>query len=221
MDSMNTIIKLFADMCVEKGITLDEISQYFPAKYSDNNNSINTHYDCNVNISRMCDIDFDDITTVEFQLNDVITFSLSDGECVEAIVIDIDQVNHRVTFVFKNCFRDNCTYTDVDNFLISKYLMFPKSLRNVIDDDSFKLLSKEDVFSSCRYEYFDMIQNRITFIGSHPVMWWLDNKTSIMFDDDEYRLVRNDGQLGHFKADCPGGVRPKFTIVLTPDMYSN
>ena len=174
MDNMSTIIKLFADMCVEKGITLDEISQYFPNNHYNDDCKTNS-YDCDISFSRVHQTTLQGLATVEFELNDVIGFTLSDGEYVEAVVVDINPDNHRVTFVFKNCFRDECTYTDIDNFLISKYLMFPKSLKNVIDDDSFKLLSKEDVFGGCRYEYFNHMKNRMCNIDNGVVIWWLDN----------------------------------------------
>lgn len=201
---MNDLTKQLANLCVEHNITLDELEQYVH-----NQNEIKP-YECAVKLSRMCDIKVDDPATTHFKLDDVISFKLSDGEDVEAVVIDVKKRSGKVTFVLKNCFKDTSSMSKMDDFLLAKFLMFPWSLRKIIENHSLRLLTYSEVFGDGRYQYFYDKGNRICYdTDEEATHWWLGSHSSATYSELVYPCGGAEPE-----GSCAGaGVRPVFTII--------
>lgn len=203
---MNNLTKQLANLCAEHNITLDELEQYVH-----NQNEVKP-YECAVKLSRVCDIEVDDPATTHFELDDVISFKLSDGEYVEAVVVDITK--DKVTFVLKNCFKDTSSMNKMDDFLSAKFLMFPWSLRKLIKNRSLRLLTYSEVFGDGRYQYFYDTANRICYdTDGEATHWWLGSQSSPTYSE----LVYPCGGASP-EGNCAGaGVRPVFTIIQNTD----
>lgn len=201
---MNDLTKQLANLCVEHNITFDELEQYVH-----NQNEIKP-YECAVKLSRMCDIEVDDPATTHFELDDVISFKLSDGEYVEAVVIDVKERSGKVTFVLKNCFKDTSSMNKMDDFLFAKFLMFPWSLRKIIENHSLRLLTYSEVFGDGRYQYFYDTANRICYdTDDESTYWWLGSHSSSTSSE----LVYPYGGASPEGNSAGAGVRPVFTII--------
>lgn len=201
---MNDLTEQLINFCAEHNITLDELEQYVH-----NQNEIKP-YECAVKLSRMCDIEIDDLATTHFELDDVIGFTLSDGEYVEAVVVDVNERSGKVTFVLKNCFKDTSSMNKMDDFLFVKFLLFPWSLRKIIENHSLRLLTYSEVFGDGRYQYFYDTANRICYdTDKEATHWWLGSHSSPTYSE----LVYPCGGASP-EGNCAGaGVRPVFTII--------
>ena len=190
MNKKSTIMKQLINICKEFNLTLQELSNYVDELYERPEN---------------------DLQTIHFKLYDTVEITLDDGEHIRAVVIDINDKEHKVTFVLENCFKDTSTMCDIDEFLASKYSMLPWSLMQIIEKHSFRLLTKDEVFGDNRYSYFYNIPNRKCRLGRKMFTWWLadasgDKRTT-------FYNVREDGSLGSWSAKIKFGVRPAFTII--------
>ena len=84
MNKKNTIMKQLIDICKEFNLTSQELSNYVDELYERPEN---------------------DLQTIHFKLYDTVEITLDDGEHIRAVVIDINDKEHKVTFVLKNCFK--------------------------------------------------------------------------------------------------------------------
>lgn len=202
---MNDLTKQLASFCVEQNITLEELEQCI------HNQDEIKPYECAIKLSRVCDIRVNDPATTHFKLDDVMSFTLSDGEYVEAVVVDVTKRSDKVTFVLKNCFKETSSMNKMDEFLFAKFLMFPWSLRKIIENHSLRLLTYSEVFGDGRYQYFYDRANRICYdTDDEPIHWWLGSHSSSTSSE----LVYPCGGVEPEGNSAGAGVRPAFTIIL-------
>lgn len=201
---MKDLAKQLADLCVEQNITLEELEQCI------HNQDEIKPYECAIKLSRVCDIELENIAKAYFMLDDVISFKLLDGEHVEAVVVDVNEHNGKVTFVLKNCFKEKSNMGEMDNFLFAKFLMFPWSLRKIIENRSLRLLNWNEVCGDGRYQYFYNTANRICCDADDALTcWWLGTHSGPMLSE----LVHPYGDVSRGIDSTRAGVRPVFTII--------
>lgn len=189
MNKKNTIMKQLINICKEFNLTSQELSNYVDELYERPEN---------------------DLRTTSFKLYDTIEIGLDDGELIRAVVIDINDKEHKVTFVLKNCFKDTSSMNKMDEFLASKYSMLPWSLMQIIENHSFRLLTYSEVFGDDRYPYFYNVDNRICYdVNGERTHWWLGTHSSSTYSELVYPCGGADPE-----GNCAGaGVRPIFTII--------
>ena len=180
-----------------------------------------------------------EIDTDSYKIGDILPFTLTDGEEVEAMAVK--QENNGMLFILVDCLRDEypmneeCTNrggyeaSDLREKLNSEILeRFPNEIREKLiafeNGDLLRLPTEREIFGENSYgknESKSIIQwepmkdrrNRIAFQGSKTGTWewyWLQNKEK---DSATYfTYVSNGGYADYSSASSSRGVRPAFKI---------
>lgn len=175
------------------------------------------------------------IDTDEYEVGDVITFSLTTGEVVSAMAMR--QEEDGMLFVFVDCLKDEQPMNEEDSNMggyeasdLRKKLneeilpTFPVSIRNrmksVYKEDKLRLLTAMEVFGENEYGDEDngvylplmkKIRNRIAFQGHATDKWewyWLQNT----YGASNFARVSGSGYANSGSASASLGVRPAFKI---------
>lgn len=175
------------------------------------------------------------IETDEYEVGDVITFSLTTGEVVSAMAVRREEDG--MLFVFVDCLAKEYPMNEEDTneggyegcdlrkTLNTEILAtFPNSIKNrmkpVYKDDKLRLLTAMEVFGENEYGNEDNgvyiplmknIRNRIAFQGHRTDKWewyWLQNTYSA----SHFACVSTYGNAGYANASLARGVRPAFKI---------
>lgn len=175
------------------------------------------------------------VETDEYEVGDVITFSLTTGEVVSAMAMR--QEEDGMLFVFVDCLKDEAPMNE-DNTTMGGYECcdlrkklnteildtFPNSIKSrmkpVYQDDKLRLLTAMEVFGENEYGDEDngvllplmkYRKNRIAFQGKGTDEWewyWLQN----VYSASTFAAVANDG-IAYSAGACSSlGVRPAFKI---------
>ena len=175
------------------------------------------------------------IETDEYEVGDVITFSLTTGEVVSAMAMR--QEEDGMLFVFVDCLKDEAPMNE-DNTTMGGYECcdlrkklnteildtFPNSIKSrmkpVYQDDKLRLLTAMEVFGENEYGDEDngvllplmkYRKNRIAFQGKGTDEWewyWLQN----VYSASSFALVSTTGIANANIASNSFGVRPAFKI---------
>lgn len=180
-----------------------------------------------------------EIETNEYKIGDVISFTLTDGEGVEAMAVKQEQDSMLFCFVdcLKKEYRMNRKATneggyfasDLRDILNGKILnRFPAELRSRLlpleNGDLLRLPSEREIFgdnpfgknepeSVKQWEPMKDLHNRIAFQGSNTGTWewyWLQNK--VKGSAANFARVYTDGYASYYVASGSNGVRPAFKI---------
>lgn len=175
------------------------------------------------------------VETDEYEVGDVITFSLTTGEVVSAMAMR--QEEDGMLFVFVDCLKDEAPMNE-DNTTMGGYECcdlrkklnteildtFPNSIKSrmkpVYQDDKLRLLTAMEVFGENEYGDEDngvllplmkYRKNRIAFQGKGTDEWewyWLQN----VYSASLFANVANAGNADSNGASTSYGVRPAFKI---------
>ena len=175
------------------------------------------------------------VETDEYEVGDVITFSLTTGEVVSAMAMR--QEEDGMLFVFVDCLKDEAPMNE-DNTTMGGYECcdlrkklnteildtFPNSIKSrmkpVYQDDKLRLLTAMEVFGENEYGDEDngvllplmkYRKNRIAFQGKGTDEWewyWLQN----VYSASHFANVANGGTADSNGASSSLGVRPAFKI---------
>jgi hypothetical protein len=205
----------------EKKALFEEFCQFIDSKEVVNDT---------VDVQRTITVDTD-----EYEVGDVITFSLTTGEVVSAMAMR--QEEDGMLFVFVDCLKDEQPMNEEDNNMggyeasdLRKKLneeilpTFPASIRNrmkpVYKEDKLRLLTAMEVFGENEYGNEDndvylplmkKIRNRIAFQGHATDKWewyWLQNT----YGASTFATVHYGGHANYYYASNSYGVRPAFKI---------
>lgn len=178
-----------------------------------------------------------EMQTDEYEVGDIIDFTLKTGEKVSAMAMHKDADG--MLFVFVDCLKDeysmNDTNTNTGGYeacelrkklngeILDSFPDFIKArMKPVYKDDKLRLLTAMEVFGKNDYgdkdngEYLPLmgdIRNRIAFQGKGTGSWewyWLQNtyKDSAAY----FAHVNNGGYANYSRANGTNGVRPAFKI---------
>ena len=175
------------------------------------------------------------VETDEYEVGDVITFSLTTGEVVSAMAMR--QEEDGMLFVFVDCLKDEAPMNE-DNTTMGGYECcdlrkklnteildtFPNSIKSrmkpVYQDDKLRLLTAMEVFGENEYGDEDngvllplmkYRKNRIAFQGKGTDEWewyWLQN----VYSASAFANVGDGGHASANYASNSNGVRPAFKI---------
>lgn len=207
----------------EKKALFEEFCQFLDSK---------EHINEDIDVQRTITIETDD-----YEVGDVITFSLTTGEVVSAMAVRREEDG--MLFVFVDCLKDEYPMNEENTNMggyeacdLRKTLntdilaTFPNSIKSrmkpVYKDDKLRLLTAMEVFGENPYEDEDNgvyiplmknIRNRIAFQGKGTDEWewyWLQNKykDSASF----FAYVSAYGYAYSNYASYSNGVRPAFKI---------
>lgn len=205
----------------EKKALFEEFCQFIDSKEPVNDT---------VDVQRTITIETDD-----YEVGDVITFSLTTGEVVSAMAMR--QEEDGMLFVFMDCLKDEYPMNEEDTneggyeasdlrkTLNTKILdTFPNIIKNrmkpVYKEDKLRLLTAMEVFGQNGYGGEDngvylplmkKIRNRIAFQGKGTDKWewyWLQNAYSASY----FAFVGAYGYAHGINASNAIGVRPAFKI---------
>lgn len=175
------------------------------------------------------------IETDEYEVGDVITFSLTTGEVVSAMAVRREEDG--MLFVFVDCLvneypmnEENTNKSGYEGCDLRKTLnteilaTFPNSIKSrmkpVYKDDKLRLLTAMEVFGENEYGDEDngvllplmkYRKNRIAFQGKGTDEWewyWLQN----VYSASNFANVANHGVADYYSASYSLGVRPAFKI---------
>lgn len=177
-------------------------------------------------------------STDDFRPGDIIEFSLTDGEAVEAMAVKSDL--HGTLFCLRDCLKTSCQMNDRNtneggyaNSVLRKRLnseilnRFPNDIRERMvpleNGDFLRLPTEEEIFGRNEYgepagtgfrqwEPMTLRHNRIALEGKDgSTSWyWLQNKRK---NSSSYFCVVNDGgSPSYYDSWSSGGVRPAFYI---------
>lgn len=206
----------------EKKALFEEFCQFLDSKEPVENDT--------VDVQRMITIETD-----EYEVGDVITFSLTTGEVVSAMAMR--QEEDGMLFVFVDCLKDKQPMNETDTTKggyeasnLRKVLntdilsSFPAVIRNrmkpVYKEDKLRLLTAMEVFGEKKYGdedngvYLPLMKkrrNRIAFQGYATDEWewyWLQNT----YRPSTFACVYSTGGANFVNASNSLGVRPAFKI---------
>lgn len=206
----------------EKKALFEEFCQFLDSKEPVENDT--------VDVQRMITIETD-----EYEVGDVITFSLTTGEVVSAMAMR--QEEDGMLFVFVDCLKDKQPMNEEDSNMggyeasdLRKKLneeilpTFPTSIKNrmkpVYKEDKLRLLTAMEVFGEKKYGdednsvYLPLMKNRrnrIAFQGYATDEWewyWLQNT----YRPSTFACVYSTGGANFVNASNSLGVRPAFKI---------
>lgn len=180
-----------------------------------------------------------EIDTDTYQVNDVISFNLTDGERVEAMAVKPE--NDGMIFVLVDCLSDEYPMNEIDttyggykasdlreklnNEILER---FPDKIRkNMIafeNGDLLRLPTEREIFGDNPYganepksvkqwKQMKDRRNRIAYQGSKSGTWgwyWLQNK--VYSSTATFTCVGSIGDVCCIEASYPMGVRPAFKI---------
>lgn len=205
----------------EKKALFEEFCQFLDSKEVVNDT---------VDVQRTITVDTD-----EYEVGDVITFSLTTGEVVSAMAMR--QEEDGMLFVFVDCLKDKQPMNEEDSNMggyeasdLRKKLneeilpTFPTSIKNrmkpVYKEDKLRLLTAMEVFGEKKYGdedngvYLPLMKNRrnrIAFQGYATDEWkwyWLQNT----YRASAFACVYSIGGASFANASNSLGVRPAFKI---------
>lgn len=178
----------------------------------------------------------------QFEVGDVIGFTLTDGEEVEAMAMKVEEDG--VIFALVDCLADEMPMQrngkDIMRDYLNKdvYIRFPEEIRNMMKPfergDMLRLMTQKEVFGKNYYDadeedanvtQFEPMKdrrNRIAYLGKGGATdddwqwWWLSNQTWLrdVATATNFALVAGAGLAGGSYASSSHGVRPAFKLSL-------
>lgn len=178
----------------------------------------------------------------QFEIGDVIGFTLTDGEEVEAMAMKVE--DDGVIFALVDCLADEMPMQrngkDIMRDYLNKdvYIRFPEEIRNMMKPfergDMLRLMTQKEVFGKNYYDadeedanvtQFEPMKdrrNRIAYLGKGGTTdddwqwWWLSNQTWLrdVATTTNFALVGGDGLAYYNNASYSHGVRPAFKLSL-------
>lgn len=173
----------------------------------------------------------------QFEVGDVIGFTLTDGEEVEAMAMK--QEEDGFIFALVDCIEDEQPMMKNGNPFMRDYLnkdlyiRFPEEIRNMMlpfeHGDMLRLMTQKEVFgyneydadeedeSVTQFEPMKNRRNRIADIGKNSddyAWYWLANQTWLrdVVDSTAFAIVFGNGYSNNGSASSSHGVRPAFKI---------
>lgn len=178
----------------------------------------------------------------QFEIGDVIGFTLTDGEEVEAMAMKVE--DDGVIFALVDCLADEMPMQrngkDIMRDYLNKdvYIRFPEEIRNMMKPfergDMLRLMTQKEVFGKNYYDadeedanvtQFEPMKdrrNRIAYLGKGGTTdddwqwWWLSNQTWLrdVANTTHFAAVYGNGNASHTHASNSLGVRPAFKLSL-------
>lgn len=175
-----------------------------------------------------------------FQISDIISFNLNDGEAVEALAVK--QEDDGMIFCTVDCLKEERPMIrsgnkakDYDGSDLRKEMnnkiieRFPADIRERMvpfsNGDLLRLPTEKEIFgeniygdeepeSVKQWEPMKLRRNRIAFQGSNgPWEWyWLQNRVRDVASATYFAIVHGTGSCGYGNASYSDGVRPAFKI---------
>lgn len=176
-----------------------------------------------------------------FEVNDIISFELDDGEPVEAMAVK--QEGENMIFCLLDCLRDEYPMnteptnkggyemSDMRKTLRDKILpRFPEEIRKKLvpfeNGDLLRLPTEKEIFGknecgapesdkTVQWEPMKLWRNKIALQGSNGVWewYWLQNPLRDVASATYFAYVYGIGTCGAYNASNPLGVRPAFQIL--------
>ncbi len=171
-------------------------------------------------------------------VGEVMRFNLTDGEPVEAMVLEDD--GDAATLIFVDCLKDEYPLkedgdysegyesSDLRKALNGEILKrFPPEIRSHMvpfnNGDMLKIPTEREIFGENKYgevepatvhqfEAMKLRRNRIAFQGVNGTWewYWLQNRRRSVYSASDAALVNSDGAANHTGASTSNGVRPLF-----------
>lgn len=178
----------------------------------------------------------------QFEVGDVIGFTLTDGEEVEAMAMKVE--GDGVIFALVDCLADEMPMQrngkDIMRDYLNKdvYIRFPEEIRNMMKPfergDMLRLMTQKEVFgvnyydadeedeSVTQFEPMKDRRNRIAYLGKGGATdddwewWWLSNQTWLrdVTSSASFAYVYAYGHASYNIASYSDGVRPAFKLSL-------
>lgn len=178
----------------------------------------------------------------QFEVGDVIGFTLTDGEEVEAMAMKVE--DDGVIFALVDCLAEEMPMQrdgkDIMREYLNKdvYIRFPEEIRNMMKPfergDMLRLMTQKEVFgvnyydadeedeSVTQFEPMKDRRNRIAYLGKGGATdddwewWWLSNQTWLrdVVSASNFAAVNNGGYCHSGNASYSLGVRPAFKLSL-------
>ena len=172
----------------------------------------------------------------QFEIGDVIAFTLTDGEEVEAMAMKHEEDG--VLFVLVDCLKDEQPMMKDGRPFMREYLnrdlyiRFPAEIRNMMKPfdhgDMLRLLTQKEVFGvnvfssdidEEDYEQLEPMKDtriRIAFQGKGGEWewYWLADRLREVVSGTNFASVASYGGCGSTNASSSGGVRPAFKLSL-------
>lgn len=179
------------------------------------------------------------VQTDEYEVGDIIDFTLKTGEEVSAMAMRKEADG--MLFMFADCLKTRysmnsndinvggypaCTLRKkLNGEILDSFPDFLKArMKPVYKDDKLRLLTAMEVFGKNLFEdkvggkylpLMDDIRNRIAYKGKNTGTWewyWLQNTTK--YSPAHFAMVNHIGTAHYANASYNGGVRPAFKISL-------
>lgn len=178
----------------------------------------------------------------QFEVGDVIGFTLTDGEEVEAMAMKVE--DDGVIFALVDCLAEEMPMQrngkDIMRDYLNKdvYIRFPEEIRNMMKPfergDMLRLMTQKEVFgvnyydadeedeSVTQFEPMKDRRNRIAYLGKGGTTdddwewWWLSNQTWLrdVASTTGFANVYGNGYASTHNASDSRGVRPAFKLSL-------
>lgn len=178
----------------------------------------------------------------QFEVGDVIGFTLTDGEEVEAMAMKVE--DDGVIFALVDCLAEEMPMQrngkDIMRDYLNKdvYIRFPEEIRNMMKPfergDMLRLMTQKEVFgvnyydadeedeSVTQFEPMKDRRNRIAYLGKGGTTdddwewWWLSNQTWLrdVANTTYFAGVGGGGRANYADASYSDGVRPAFKLSL-------
>lgn len=178
----------------------------------------------------------------QFEVGDVIGFTLTDGEEVEAMAMKVE--DDGVIFALVDCLAEEMPMQrngkDIMRDYLNKdvYIRFPEEIRNMMKPfergDMLRLMTQKEVFgvnyydadeedeSVTQFEPMKDRRNRIAYLGKGGTTdddwewWWLSNQTWLrdVASTASFAYVTGAGDAYYYAASNSLGVRPAFKLSL-------
>lgn len=175
----------------------------------------------------------------QFEVGDVIGFTLTDGEEVEAMAMKVE--GDGVIFALVDCLAEEMPMQrdgkDIMREYLNKdvYIRFPEEIRNMMKPfehgDMLRLMTQMEVFGEREYgtdideedaEQFAPMKdrrNRIAYQGkdgseSDWEWYWLADRLRGVVGAAHFASVNNNGNCSYLYASGSCGVRPAFKLSL-------
>ena len=174
----------------------------------------------------------------QFEVGDVIGFTLTDGEEVEAMAMKVE--DDGVIFALVDCLAEEMPMQrdgkDIMREYLNKdvYIRFPEEIRNMMKPfergDMLRLMTECEVFGYCHYgsealyqdKQFEPMKdrrNRIAYQGKDGSedeweWYWLADRLRDVASTTHFALVNGAGYADASYASASCGVRPAFKLSL-------
>ena len=174
----------------------------------------------------------------QFEVGDVIGFTLTDGEEVEAMAMKVE--DDGVIFALVDCLAEEMPMQrdgkDIMREYLNKdvYIRFPEEIRNMMKPfergDMLRLMTECEVFGYCHYgsealyqdKQFEPMKdrrNRIAYQGKDGSedeweWYWLADRLRDVANTTGFAGVGGNGVANYLYASASFGVRPAFKLSL-------